>query len=239
MSGSFTQKDQVHCTVRQPIFVALYPRMQPVRIIVADAQELVAEGLRTHLAGAPHLQVVAHAGSGRDLFGTLERMQADLVMMDVSLPGMDGIDTTRAMRKRYPAVKVLAHSALLAIEYVNSMLIEGAAGYLLKGATIAEIELAVRTVMDGGRYLSEPVKRSIEHGYVYTEKRVDGEYIGLTEREREVIRLIALEKTNAEIAEALHVSEETVKTHRKNLMSKLDVRNAAGLVKYAVDRCWI
>lgn len=213
--------------------------MQSVRIIVADAQELVAEGLRTHLASTPQLQVVAHVGSGRHLFETLEQVGADLVLMDVSLPGMDGIDTTRAMRKRHPEVKVLAHSALLAIEYVNSMLIEGAAGYLLKGATTSEIEVAVRTVMEGGRYLSEPVQRSIEHGYVYTEKRVDGEYIGLTEREREVIRLIALEKTNAEIAEVLHVSEETVKTHRKNLMTKLDVRNAAGLVKYAVDRCWI
>ncbi len=213
--------------------------MPTVRIIVADAQELVADGLRYRLAGEPGLKVVAHVGTGKALFEYLKEQVADLVMLDVSLPGMDGIDTARMLRKKHPEVKVLAHSMLVEIEYVNSMLIEGARGYLLKNTPKAELLEAIATVMEGDRYLSDAVRKSMEKGYKFTEKRPDGEYIGLTEREREIIRMIAQEKTNDEIGAALHLSTETVKTHRKNLMTKLNVRSVAGLVKYAVDRCWI
>ena len=212
--------------------------MPTIRIIVADAQELVADGLRFRLADEPGVNVVAHAGTGKGLFEYLKEHPADLVMLDVSLPGMDGIDTARMLRKKHPKVKVLAHSMLLEIEYVNSMLIEGAGGYLLKNSTKAELLDAIATVMEGDRYLSAAVRTSVEKGYKFTEKRPDGEYIGLTEREREIIRLVAQERTNDEIATALHVSTETIKTHRKNLMTKLNVRSVAGLVKYAVDRCW-
>jgi two-component system, NarL family, nitrate/nitrite response regulator NarL len=183
--------------------------------------------------------VVAHVGTGKDLFEYLKEHQADLVLLDVSLPGMDGIDTARLLRKKHPRVKVLAHSMLLEIEYVNSMLIEGAAGYLLKNEPHTDLLEAVRTIMSGDAYLSDAVRKSIEKGYKYTAKRPDGEYVGLTEREREIIRLVALERTNDEIGAALNLSTETVKTHRKNLMTKLNVRSVAGLVKYAVDRCWI
>jgi RNA polymerase sigma factor (sigma-70 family) len=152
---------------------------------------------------------------------------------------MDGIDAMRRLRKEHAPVRVLAHSSLTEIEYANSMLIEGASGYLLKGATKEQLIGAIRAVMAGERYVSAPVQRNIDLGYTWTNKRIDGEYVGLTEREREVIVLVALEKTNEEIAMALQVSQETVKTHRKRLMAKLDVRSTAGLVKYAMDRKWI
>jgi len=213
--------------------------MAITRIIVADAQELVADGLRYRLMDDKDLRIVAHAGTGKDLFERLKECPADLVLLDVSLPGMDGIDTARMLRKKHPKVKVLAHSMLVEIEYVNSMLIEGASGYLLKNAKKAELVKAIHAVMDGERYLSDAVRTSLEKGYKFTEKRPDGVYIGLTEREREIIRLVAQERTNDEIGAALHVSTDTVKTHRKNLMTKLNVRSVAGLVKYAVDRCWI
>lgn len=213
--------------------------MEPVRIIVADAQELVADGLRYRLTGEPGMEVIAYAGTGQELLECLGRGTADLVLLDVSLPGMDGIDTARTLRRKFPDVKVLAHSMLVDIEYVNSMLIEGASGYLLKNSTKEELVSAVRRVMEGEHYLSETVRRSMEKGYKFTEKRPGGEYIGLTPREREIIRLVAQERTNDEIAMALNVSPETVKTQRKKLMTKLNVRSVAGLVKYAVDRCWI
>jgi two-component system nitrate/nitrite response regulator NarL len=212
--------------------------MPTIRIIVADAQELVADGLRYRLSEERDLCIVAHVGTGKELLDLLKDTPADLVMLDVSLPGMDGIDTARMLRKKHPKVKVLAHSMLDGIEYVNSMLIEGGAGYLLKNSPKADLLEAVRRVMDGQRYLSPAVRASLEKGYKFTEKRPEGEYIGLTEREREIIRMIAQERTNDEIATALHVSTDTVKTHRKNLMTKLNVRSAAGLVRYAVDRCW-
>lgn len=217
---------------------ATVPTPGKTRIIVADAQELVADGLRYRLAKETDLKVVAHVGSGKELFEVLKETPADLVLLDVSLPGMDGIDTARLLRKKHPKVKVLAHSMLDGIEYVNSMLIEGAAGYLLKNTAKHELPKAIREVMQGGRYLSDAVRKNVEKGYAFTEKRPEGEYIGLTERERQIIRMIAQERTNDEIGAALNLSTDTVKTHRKNLMTKLNVRSAAGLVRYAVDRCW-
>jgi DNA-binding NarL/FixJ family response regulator len=213
--------------------------MPPVRLVVADAQALVADGIAAWLADEPSIAVTGHATSGRALLSLLRQQPADLVLIDVSLPEMDGIDTTRALRKQHPEVKVLAHSSLSAIEYVNSMLIEGASGYVVKSGKKDELIEAIRTVMRGERYISPAAQESVQAGYKYTGKRMDGEYLGLTEREREIIRLIALERTNGEIAAALFISEDTVKTHRKNLMAKLNVRSVAGLVKYAVDRCWI
>jgi DNA-binding NarL/FixJ family response regulator len=213
--------------------------MDPVRIIVADAQQLVAEGLTKHFALETRVHIVGHARSGTALLELLATVQADLVLMDISMPEMDGIDTARKLRTLYPAIKVIAHSALTDIEYVNSMLIEGARGYVVKGCTDQELLDAVDLVMDGGRYICPVARTSVANGYAHTDKRIDGGYLGLTHREREIIRLIALEHTSEEIAEALFISVETIKTHRKNLMAKLNVRSTAGLVKYAVDRCWI
>lgn len=204
-----------------------------------DTQELIADGIRYWLQDEPDLCVVGHASTGVMLFNRIQEVEVDLVLMDVSLKEMDGIDATRRMRKEYPHVHVLAHSDLSEIEYANSMLIEGAVGYLLKGGHRKELVTAVRTVMAGNRYVSPAVQRNIDIGYTWTGKDMRGEYIGLTDREREVITLVAMEKTNEEIAMALGLSVQTVKTHRKRLMAKLDVRSTAGLVKYAADRKWI
>jgi DNA-binding NarL/FixJ family response regulator len=214
-------------------------RKPPLRIMVADALELVCDGLRVRLSDRDDIHVVAHASTGNRVLELLATIPIDLVLLEVSLPGMDGIDTARAIRKLFPQVRMLAHSSLTEIEYVNSMLIEGACGYLVKGGPREELVLAIHTVMSGKRYLSEAAQRNVDAGYAYTEKRMDGEYIGLTAREREIIRLVAMERTNGEIAAALFISEDTVKTHRKHLMTKLNVRSVAGLVKYAIDRRWV
>ncbi|MCB0792088.1 MAG: response regulator transcription factor [Flavobacteriales bacterium] len=213
--------------------------MSPLRILIADAQDLIADGLRMRLDDLKRYRIVGHARTGVHVLERLAQEPVDLLLMDVSLPGSDGIDTMRAVHRLHPRVKVLGHSLLYEIEYVNSMLIEGASGYLLKGGPHEELLLAIDTVMSGRCYLSPLARKSVESGYAYTDKRVDGAYVGLTEREREIIRMVAQERTNEEIADDLGISPETVKSHRKKLMTKLNVRNAAGLVKYAVDRCWI
>ena len=210
----------------------------PIRIVVVDPEELIYEGLKARYADTPELDFVLHASNGRVLIDGLARKGIDLVLMEVGMPGLDGIDTMRELHSALPDLRVIAHSNLNGIEYINSMRTEGAVGYVLKGGTKAELLLAIRTVRNGGTYISPAAQESVDRGYVYTEKRMNGEYIGLTEREREVIRLIAREKTNSEIAHALSLSKETVKTHRKRLMSKLEVRSTAGLVKYAVNRGW-
>jgi DNA-binding NarL/FixJ family response regulator len=199
----------------------------------------VADGIRFRLADKAGVSVVHHVTSGHALLEQLATHPADLVLMDVTLPGMDGIDTMRALHKRLPEMPVLAHSALTEIEYVNSMLIEGARGYLVKGGPHDELAEAIDVVMNGGQYISPAARQSIDNGYAYCDKHRAGEYIGLSQREREIIRLIALERTNDEIATALFISSDTVKTHRKSLMTKLNVRSLAGLVKYANDRGWI
>lgn len=210
-----------------------------IRIVVADAQHVVYEGIRAWLATTPQLRATGHATTGNGLLALLEEVTADLVLMDVSLPGRDGIDTMREMRKRGMEVPVLAYSALTEIEYVNSMLIEGANGYLVKGGVMEELIEAVETVLGGRCYISAQARSSVDAGYQYCDKRMGGEYVGLSEREREIIRLVALERTNDEIAAALFISRETVKTHRKNLMAKLNVRSVAGLVRYAHGRRWV
>lgn len=213
--------------------------MGQVRIIVVDELELVARGVVSHLSGAPEMKVVGHVATGKALLGALWSIPAELALVDISLAEMDGIDTTRLLRAHFPGLKVLAHSTLSDIEYVNSMLIEGAAGYVVKNGPDGELALAIRCIMAGGTYLSAAAKASIAQGYRYTAKHMGSDYIGLTLREREIIRLVALEYSNGEIAFALGISEGTVKTHRKNLMGKINVRSVAGLVKYAVDRRWV
>ena len=212
--------------------------MATSRILIADPLELIVDGVRAWLAKEKDLTVAGHARTGQELLEKLKEGATDLVLLEVSLPGMDGIDTMRAVHHAHPDLKVLAFSALTDIEYVNSMLIEGAMGYLVKGGPRKELVQAVRSVLGGEQYLSESARSSVDHGYKWTAKHPGGEYIGLTQREREIIRMIAQERTNTEIATSLFISEDTVKSHRKKLMTKLNVRSTAGLVKYALDRRW-
>ena len=212
--------------------------MSATRIIIADPLELIVEGVRSWLRNTPAYKIVGHARTGDELLELLKSTPCDLVFLEVSLPEKDGIDTMRALHHTRPDLHVLAFSTLSEIEYVNSMLIEGASGYLVKGSTREELLTALRTTMDGGRYLSDAAQKSVERGYAFTEKHPDGEYIGLTLRERDIIRMIAQERTNAEIGAVLFITEDTVKSHRKKLMTKLNVRSTAGLVKYALDRRW-
>lgn len=209
-----------------------------VRILVADQLELVAKGLHELFAGSS-LDIVGHAQSGKQVINWLDDNSADVVLIDISLPEMDGIDTTRAIHQKNPKQLLIAHSSLNSIEYINSMLIEGCSGYILKDSALEEFETAISEAKAGRKYLSPEAAKVVESGYSYTDKRIDGQYMGLTAREREVIRRVALEQTNQEIADALFLSIETIRTYRKSLMTKLDVKTAGGLVKYAIDRRWV
>jgi len=214
--------------------------MKNTRIIVADSYKLIAEGLRSVLADEVGLDIVGFAKGGEELLKILRNdKMVDLVIMEISMPELDGIDTMRAIKKEFPHIKVLTYSALNEIEYINSMRIEGAHGYILKNDDDHELISAIKSIVNGNTYFSPSVKESIKSGYSNTTKGLKGEYIGLKKREREVIILIAQERTNEEIADELSLSAETIKTHRKKLMVKLNVRSAAGLVKYAMDRGWV
>ena len=209
-----------------------------VKILVADELELVAKGLQELFSGSC-LDIVAYAQNGKQVIKWLDENTADVVLIDISLPEMDGIDTTRAIHRKNSKQLLIAHSSLNSIEYINSMLIEGCSGYILKDSALEDFETAISECKAGRQYLSPQAAKVVEDGYSYTNKRMDGKYIGLTAREREVIRRIALEQTNQEIADALYLSIETIRTYRKSLMTKLDVKTAGGLIKYAIDRRWV
>jgi len=213
--------------------------MEPIRVTIAEPLDVVVAGIRSWLGSGSGFTLTGHTRSGPELLELLEHQPCDLVLMEVSLPGMDGIDTMRAVRQAFPGQRVLAFSALTEIEFVNSMLVEGAMGYLTKNATRDEFLHAMREVFIGTCYISPAAKQNVERGYVYTSKDPNGEYVGLTTREREIIRMIAEELTNEEMAQALFISSDTVKSHRKQLMAKLNVRNGAGLVRYAIGRRWV
>lgn len=213
--------------------------MRTVRLIIADPLPVVAAGLSIWLKDHVRYQVAAHVRTGRELLERLRNDRFDVVIMEVSLPELDGIDTMRAIHRDHPEQIVLAFSDLLEIEYINSMLVEGATGYLHKGCGTEELRYALSEVLSGRRYLSDHAQKVVDRGYAHTSKHPGGEYIGLTAREREIIRMVASEHTNEEIAQALFISVDTVKTHRRQLMTKLNVRNSAGLVRYAVGRRWV
>lgn len=214
--------------------------MKCARIIVADSSKLIAEGLRSILANEQGLDIVGFAMGGNELIKILRKDElVDLVIMDITMPELDGIDTMRMISDMFPNIKVLAYSNLTEIEYINSMRIEGAKGYVLKNDDDEEVISAIYSIIDGNNYFSPKVKESITKGYAHTSKDLKGDYVGLKKRERQIITLIAQERTNEEIADELFISAATVKTHRKKLMVKLNVRSAAGLVKYAIDRGWV
>jgi DNA-binding NarL/FixJ family response regulator len=208
--------------------------MKPIRVLLADDHTLVRAGIRALLDKLPDVQVVAEAPDGRDALSLVKTYQPHLVLMDIAMPGLNGLEATRRMGKEFPNISVLILSMHVSEEYVWQALRAGAAGYLLKGAELAELALAINAVARGETYLSPPVSKQVMRDYV---RRVGGEETlleRLTPRQREILQLIAEGATTKAIAKTLHVSSKTVETHRAQLMERLGIHDVAGLVRYAV-----
>jgi DNA-binding NarL/FixJ family response regulator len=206
--------------------------MTAIRLLLADDHTLVRAGIRALLQRLPGVEVVAEAGDGREALRLIEDHQPDVVLTDVSMPGMNGLELVAQASRRWPAVRVLVLSMHGSSEYVLQALRAGAAGYLLKDAATAELEAAVQAVARGETYLSPAVSRHVVAGYVRQAEGGDP----LTPRQREILRCIAEGKTTKEIARLLNISVKTVETHRTQLMDRLDIHDVAGLVRYAL-RC--
>jgi DNA-binding NarL/FixJ family response regulator len=215
--------------------------MKPIRVILADDHALVRAGIHALLASLEGVQVVAEAGDGRQALQLVESNRPDLVLMDISMPELNGLEAVAKITRDYPQVRVIILSMHANEEYVMQALRAGAAGYLVKDAGIAELELAVRSVARGETYLSPPVSHSVIDNYL---RRLDSPAEAgvlspnpnekLTPRQREVLQLIAEGRTTQEIAKRLHVGVKTVETHRAQLMERLDIHEVAGLVRYAI-----
>ena len=209
-----------------------------VRIVLADDHTILREGLRALLTADSNIAVVGEAQDGREAVRCVEKLEPDLLLMDLSMPRMSGMDAIREIKRRYPNTRIIALTVHKTEEYLLTTLQAGADGYVLKDATHDELVIAMRTVMAGKSYLSPDVSEKVIEGYLVGKEssRSLSAWETLSQREREVLKLIAEGYKNKEIAEDLCISLKTVEKHRANLMKKLDLHNAAALTVYAVGK---
>ncbi len=211
----------------------------PVPVVLADDHAIFRQGLRRLLAESPRFRVVGEASDGRETLELVKSAAPRVVLMDLTMPGLSGVEATRRIRKHHPNTYVLVLSVHGEEDYVAQALEAGANGYVLKDIRAPELFDAIETTAQGRRYLSPVIEDTIVNEYLRLRKeRSDSEspYQLLTPREREILRLISEGKSSRNIAEELNVSPKTVETHRANIMRKLDIHNIADLVRYAISR---
>ncbi len=207
--------------------------MSSVRILLVDDHALLRAGLRALLAGYPDFQVIGEAGDGAEAITLVNEHDPDVVVMDIAMPGMNGLIATREILQQHPTARILILTQYDNKEYVLPLLKAGAAGYVLKQAVGTDLATAIRAVARGESFLYPSIAKIVLDAYVEESSRTDP-YPRLTEREREILILVAQGHPTREIAEMLHVSPNTVDVHRAHLMQKLGLHNIAELTAYAV-----
>lgn len=211
--------------------------MSMMTIVLADDHHVVRQGLRTLLESESDFRVVGEAGDGLEAVQLVERLQPDVLVLDLMMPSLDGLEVTRQVSERSPQTRVVILSMHSSEAYVLEALRHGAAGYVLKASSAADLIKAVREVTAGRHYLSPPLSEHAIAAYVQKAKDATlDKYETLTTREREVLHLAAEGYSNREIAERLSISSYTAMTHRANLMRKLDLHSQTDLVRYALQR---
>ena len=210
-----------------------------IRVLLAEDHTIVRKGIRSLLDDEEEIEVIGEAEDGKDAVAKAQRLRPDVVVMDISMPVLNGLEATRQIRKRAPGVRVLVLTMHADEEYLFQVLRAGASGYVIKQAAPAELVSAIRAVYRGGSFLSPSISRQVIEEYVRQAEAMgekDSYYGLLTEREREVLQLIAEGRTNRGIAALLHVSVKTVENHRAHVMDKLDIHSTAGLTRYAIRK---
>jgi two-component system response regulator NreC len=212
--------------------------MKKIRVFIADDHAILREGLKALLALSENIEVVGDASSGKEALEMIAKLTPDVVIMDIAMPIMDGIETTRRITKSYPGVKVIILSQHDNKEYILSAIKAGASGYILKKAVSADIITGVEAVNSEGYYFHPMVAKTVIEDYLKNlkGKQQEDDYERLSEREKEVLKLIADGFTSNDIAQMLFISVKTVLGHRTNIMEKLNIHNRTELVKYAIRK---
>jgi DNA-binding NarL/FixJ family response regulator len=206
-----------------------------IKILLTDDHAIIRQGLRSLLEKQPDIEVVAEAEDGRQAFELVRKLLPDIVVMDVSMPNLNGIEATRQIHREFPAVKVIALSMHSNRRFVGDMLKAGAAGYILKEGLFDELVQAIHAIENGDIYLSPRVTGVVVDDYVNRLSRTGDSLLAtLTSREREVLQLVAEGKSTKQIASDLHVSIKTIEANRRQIMDKLDIHSIAELTKYAI-----
>ena len=213
--------------------------MQPIKVLLVDDHEIIRDGIKALLKGAVGIEIVGEAENGREAIELLENKEIDLVLMDISMPVMDGINATQHISQNFSGVKVIVLSMHDDESHIINMLKAGAVGYVFKNIGKVKLIEAIKTVSSGESFFAKEASQKIMEHFMQSkgaEKRNGSvaDIHRLTEREKEVLRLIAEEYTNQEIADKLFLSPRTIDTHRRNLLQNLNVKNTAGLVKLAI-----
>lgn len=211
--------------------------MANIRIAIADDHEIVRDGVKLLLEDEPGFEIVWEANHGKEALTFCDKDQPDLVIMDITMPEMDGIQATKKIKDEHPGIKILALTMLNEDQHIRKMIKAGASGYILKSAGRDELVKAIKAIIDGKHYFSDGATQAILQELInpVVSKSKEPQNIHITDRELEVLKLIVNENTNQEIAEKLFVSVRTVDAHRRNLLQKTGAKNTAGLVKYAIN----
>ena len=209
--------------------------MKKIGIVLAEDHAIVRKGLRSLLEQQSGIEVLAEASDGREAVKAVETLKPDLLLMDFSMPGLNGLEATRQVKQRVPSTRVLILTRHDNKEYIEAILKAGASGYLLKKSAASELIYAIQSVYRGDSFLDPSISGMVIEGFLHQsagEGQAPDEII--TPREREVLQLIAEGHPNREIASTLHISVKTVDNHRANLMKKLELINTADLIQYAI-----
>jgi two-component system, NarL family, response regulator NreC len=211
--------------------------MKKARILIAEDHTILRQGLQALLSSSQEFEVVGEVEDGREAVRSVERLMPDLVLMDLSMPRMNGTEALGEIKKRYPEVKVLVLTVHKSEEYILATLQAGADGYVLKDVTHMELIIAIKSVLAGKAYLSPEVSEKVIEGYLEGKSpQPKSSWDTLTQREREILKMIAEGHKNKEIADHLCISAKTVEKHRANLMQKLNLHSASSLTAYAVEK---
>jgi len=208
------------------------------KIVIAEDHTILRAGLRALLSGQNGLEVIGEAGDGREAIRKVDTLQPDLLLIDLSMPKLNGIDAIREIKSQHPEIKIIVLTVHKSEEYIIAALQAGANGYMLKDASQNELLLAIDYVINGKTFLSPSISDKVVDAVLNTDKKDKPgvAFDNLTAREREILKLVAEGNTNKKIAEHLCISLKTVEKHRSNLMQKLDLRNTAALTAYAIAK---
>ena len=212
--------------------------MESIKVLIADDHKLYREGIKALLDGEEDIEIILEANNGEAILQTLAEHPVDIILMDIDMPGMGGVEATQAVRQQYPNTRILILSMYDDIDFILKVLKAGASGYLLKESENLDLHSAIKALAIGSCYYSDKISSKLSHYLVQLNEtepvaEIEEDAPALTKREQEVLALIGKEYTNAEIADKLFISTNTVFTHRKNLIKKLNARNTAGLIRSA------
>jgi len=211
-----------------------------LRVLIAEDHKTVREGIKLLVDGQPDMEVIGEAGDGEAAIALFEKLQPDLIVMDISMPTLNGLKATKRLKAKFPKIKILTLTRHTDDGYLRQLIAAGASGYVLKQSAPSELINAIRTVGNGNSFLDPSLTQKVLGGYVSKTESLRGENHGdLSSRESEVLKLIAFGYSNKEIATRLNLSVKTVEAHKANAMRKLGIASRIDIVKYAILQNWL